>query len=108
MASPFIDLRSFLDALAADRQLLTISDPVQPEPDLGAAVRALNNLGEGMPAIAFNNVVGFHDARIVMNVHGSWANHAIMMGLPKATPVKDQFFEFARRWSNFPVAVESR
>jgi 4-hydroxybenzoate decarboxylase len=77
-----------------------------PEPDLGAVVRALNNLGEGMPAISFNNIAGYRDARIVMNVHGSWANHAIMMGLPKTTPVKDQFFEFARRWNNFPVAVE--
>jgi 4-hydroxybenzoate decarboxylase len=102
----FPDLRSFLDTLAAEGQLLTISDPVMPEPDLGAAVRALNNLGEGMPAIAFDHIVGYREARVVMNVHGSWANHAIMMGLSKSTPVKEQFFQFARRWKNFPVGVE--
>lgn len=102
----FLDLRSFLDALAAEGQLLSISDQVLPEPDIGAAVRALNNLGEGMPAIAFNNVKGYRDARIVLNVHGSWANHAIMMGLPKRTPVKEQFFELAQRWKKFPVGVE--
>lgn len=102
----FTDLRAFLAALAAEGQLLSITDQVLPEPDLGAAVRALNNLGEGMPAIAFDNIAGYRDARVVMNVHGSWANHAIMMGLPKTTPVKEQFFEFARRWRNFPVGVE--
>lgn len=102
----FRDLRSFLDALEADGQLLTISDPVMPEPDIGAAARALANLGEGMPALSFINVTGYPGAHIAMNVHGSWANHAIMMGLPKTTPVKDQFFEFARRWRKFPVPVE--
>jgi|ERR1039458_6834990 4-hydroxybenzoate decarboxylase len=103
----FRDLRSFLEALKAAGQLLTISDPVMPEPDVGAAVRALSNLGEGMPALSFTNVIGYPDARIVMNVHGSWANHAIMMGLPKTTPLKEQFFEFAHRWQNFPVPAES-
>lgn len=100
------DLRSFLEALEAESQLLTIADPVMPEPDIGAAVRALNNLGEGMPAVSFTNVTGYPGAHIAMNVHGSWANHAIMMGLPKATPVKEQFFEFARRWEDHPVDVE--
>jgi hypothetical protein len=32
-----------------------------PEPDIGAAVRALNNLGEGMPAASFTNVTGYPD-----------------------------------------------
>jgi len=102
----FRDLRSFLDALRVEQQLLTIADEVEPEPDLGAAIRALNNLGEGMPALCFTNVRGLENPRIVMNVHGSWTNHAIMLGLPKTTPVKEQFFELARRWHQFPVAVE--
>ena len=102
----FRDIRSFLDALEAESQLLTIAEPVDPEPDIAAAVRALNNLGENVPAVSFTNVSGYPDARIVMNVHGSWANHAIMMGLPKTTRVKDQFFELARRWKNHPVEVE--
>jgi vanillate/4-hydroxybenzoate decarboxylase subunit C len=102
----FRDLRVFLDRLRAEGQLLTITEEVSPEPDLGAAIRALNNLGEGMPALAFTRVSGFANPHIVMNVHGSWANHALMLGLPKTTPLKEQFFEMARRWRAFPVAVE--
>jgi len=102
---PFRDLRDFLAALRAERQLLAIHDRILPEPDLGAAMRALGNLGEGAPAVAFDNVIGFEGKPIVMNVHGSWANHAIMLGLPKHTPVKDQFFEFAARWARFPGPV---
>lgn len=40
---------------------------------------------------------------VVTNVHGSWANHALMMGMPKDTPVKEQFHELNRRWDKFPV-----
>src|SRR5258707_15387859 len=29
-----------------------------------------------------------------------------MLGLPKNTPVKEQFFEFVRRWNNYPVSVQ--
>lgn len=104
----FPDLRSFLAALDREQQLLSVTDEVMPEPDLGAAARALSNLGDGMPAIEFGNIHGYRNARVVMNVHGSWANHAIMLGMPKSTPVKQQFFEFAERWRNFPVAVERK
>jgi 4-hydroxybenzoate decarboxylase len=58
----FRDLRSFRDAIERERQLLTISDPIMPEPDLGAATRALNNLGEGIPALSFTKVYSLHDA----------------------------------------------
>ncbi len=40
---------------------------------------------------------------VVTNVHGSWANHALMMGMPKDTPVKEQFHELNRSWDKFPV-----
>lgn len=106
MSIIFRDLRAFLDVLRSESQLLTIDDEVSPEPDLGAAIRALNNLGEGMPALQFTCVKGFDNPRIVMNVHGSWPNHAIMLGLPKTTRVKEQFFELAQRWRDFPVSVE--
>jgi UbiD family decarboxylase len=29
-----------------------------------------------------------------------------MLGMPKDTPVKEQFFEFSRRWDSFPVHVK--
>ena len=102
------DLRSYLQALDEEGQLLRITEEVAPEPDLGAAANAVSRLGEGAPALYFDNVTGFTDARIVMNVHGSWRNHALALGLPKETPTREQVEEFARRWDDFPVAVERR
>jgi len=105
---PWSDLRDFLDELDRHRQLLVIDDEVTPEPDLGAAGAAVNRLGDQAPALLFRNVRGFNDARVAMNVLGSWSNHALMLGLPKSTPIREQFFVFAERWQRFPVEVERR
>ncbi len=43
---------------------------------------------------------------MALNVIGSWPNHAMMLGMPKDTPVKEQFFEFAKRYDAFPVPVK--
>jgi UbiD family decarboxylase len=48
------------------------------------------------------NIKGYNNS-VVLNVHGSWKNSALMMGLPKNTSVKDQFFELDKRWSKYPV-----
>ncbi|MDT0470125.1 non-oxidative hydroxyarylic acid decarboxylases subunit C [Streptomyces gibsoniae] len=105
---PYDDLRSFLAVLEKEGQLLRVTDEVLPEPDLAAAANAARRLGDNAPALHFDNVKGFTDARIALNVHGSWRNHALAMGLPKETPVKDQVEEFARRWDTFPIAPERR
>ncbi|WP_394435891.1 non-oxidative vanillic acid decarboxylases subunit C [Streptomyces sp. SGAir0957] len=102
------DLRSFLATLEKEGQLLRITDEVLPEPDLAAAANATGRIGENAPALYFDHVKGFTDARIALNVHGSWANHALALGLPRNTPVKEQVEEFARRWDAFPVAPERR
>lgn len=100
------DLRSFLDKLEAEGQLVRVTQMTHPEPDLGSAARAVNNLGDQSPALLFNNIHGYKTGNVALNVIGSWPNHALMMGLPKDTPVKEQFLEFARRWNKFPVPVE--
>ncbi|MEV5413123.1 non-oxidative hydroxyarylic acid decarboxylases subunit C [Thermopolyspora sp. NPDC052614] len=105
---PYDDLRSFLETLEKEGQLLHITDHVMPEPDVAAAANAVCRMGDAAPALYFTNVAGFTDARIAMNVHGSWANHALALGLPKDTPVKEQVSEFSRRWDAFPVAPEWR
>ncbi len=104
----FDDLRSFLQALEEQGQLLRISEEVQAEPDIAAAANATGRIGEGAPALWFDNIRGFTDARVAMNTIGSWPNHAISLGLPPATPVKQQIEEFIRRWDTFPVAPERR
>ncbi|ASB59677.1 phenolic acid decarboxylase [Bacillus sp. A053] len=100
------DFREFLAALEKEGQLLTVNEEVKPEPDLGAAARAASNLGDKSPALLFDNIYGYHNARIAMNVIGSWPNHAMMLGMPKDTPVKEQFFEFAKRYDQFPMPVK--
>jgi UbiD family decarboxylase len=102
----FQDFRDFLNTLKKEGQLLEVQEEVKPEPDLGAAARAASNLGDKSPALLFNNICGYNKAQIAMNVIGSWPNHALMLGLPKDTPVKEQFFEFARRYDQFPVKVQ--
>jgi 4-hydroxybenzoate decarboxylase len=102
------DLRSFLDALDQEGQLLRISEEVMPEPDIAAAANAVPRLGDAAPALYFDNVRGFTSAKIAMNVHGSWANHALALDLPKETGTKEQIEEFIRRWADFPVEPEVR
>ncbi|MDH0088504.1 MULTISPECIES: non-oxidative hydroxyarylic acid decarboxylases subunit C [Enterobacter] len=104
----FDDLRSFLQALDEQGQLLKIEEEVNAEPDLAAAANATGRIGDGAPALWFDNIRGFTDARVVMNTIGSWQNHAISMGLPANTPVKKQIDEFIRRWDKFPVTPERR
>ncbi|EYB36535.1 phenolic acid decarboxylase BsdC [Bacillus velezensis] len=100
------DFREFLAALEKEGQLLKVNEEVKPEPDLGAAARAASNLGDKTPALLFNNIYGHHHAQVALNVIGSWPNHAMMLGMPKDTPVKEQFFEFAKRYDAFPVPVK--
>ncbi|MFJ5274591.1 non-oxidative hydroxyarylic acid decarboxylases subunit C [Streptomyces sp. NPDC088358] len=102
------DLRSFLEVLDREGQLLRITEEVKPEPDIAAAANAAPRLGDAAPALYFDNISGFTDARIAMNVHGSWANHALALGLPKETGTKEQVEEFIRRWAEFPVRPEWR
>jgi UbiD family decarboxylase len=97
------DLRSFLEVLDSEGQLLRITDQVTPEPDLAAAANAAGRLGDAAPALYFDNVLGFTSARIAMNVHGSWANHALALGMPKQASTREQVEEFIRRWAKFPV-----
>ncbi len=94
------DLRSFLATLEAEGQLVRVKDEVDPE-EIGAAGRASANLKNG-PAVLFEKVKGYANP-VVTNVHGSWANHALMMGMDKDTPVKEQFLELSRRWDLYPV-----
>jgi vanillate/4-hydroxybenzoate decarboxylase subunit C len=100
------DLREFLTVLDQEHQLLTITDQVTLEPDIAAAACALAKMGESTPAIKFEKVAGYSDARVVMNVHGSWPNHALAIGMAKDTPLRDQFFEFARRYHLYPGTLE--
>src|ERR1700731_2964481 len=98
----FKDLREFLQLLEAEKQLLRISEEVSLEPDLAAGACALAQLGGAGPALEFDKINGYTNARVVVNVHGSWANHALVLGMDKDTSIREQFFEFARRYQEYP------
>lgn len=95
------DLRAFLEVLEAEGQLVRIKEEIDPE-QIGAAGRAAAD-SKSAPALFFEKVRGYHYP-VVTNAHGSWENHALMLGMPKNTPVKDQFHELNRRWDLYPVA----
>jgi vanillate/4-hydroxybenzoate decarboxylase subunit C len=100
------DLREFLSVLEQERQLLRIHDQVMPEPDLAAAACALTEVGEESPAIYLDNIAGYSSARVALNVHGSWCNHALALDMEKDASMRDQFFEFVRRFQLYPGALE--
>jgi vanillate/4-hydroxybenzoate decarboxylase subunit C len=100
------DLREFLAVLEQERQLLRITDRVALEPDLAAAACALTQLGEASPAIYFDNLAGYANSRVVMNVHGSWPNHALALGMQKDATLRDQFYAFVKRYQQYPGKLE--
>ncbi|HEY3423168.1 MAG TPA: phenolic acid decarboxylase, partial [Negativicutes bacterium] len=97
----FKDLREFLALLEKENQLLRITESVMPEPDLSAIGRAVLSLENG-PAVIVENIKGYKNS-VALNVHGSWQNHALMLGLPKDTSIKDQFFALDKKWSAYPI-----
>src|SRR5262245_24089541 len=95
------DFREFISVLDQERQLLRVTDEVKFEPDLAAAACALARIGGPVPAVLFNNIAGCSGAQVCMNVHGSWANHALALGMSKDASMRAQFFEFVRRFKQF-------
>ena len=99
------DLRSFLTKLEQEGQLVRITDEILPEPTIREIGRAAVDLPNG-PAVLIENIKGHPGKTVALNVHGSWANIALMMGLDKNTPVRDQFFNFLDKWENYPGEVK--
>lgn len=95
------DLREFLELLEKENQLVRIKDEVMPEPDLSAIGKSAPSM-ESAPAILVEKIKGYKNS-VALNVHGSWQNHALMLGLPKDTPVKEQFYELDKKWSKYPI-----
>ena len=102
----FNDLRSYLAQLEKEGQLVTFSEEILPEPDIRGIARGSADVGPTGPAVIVDNVIGHKGKKIAINVHGSWANHAVMMGMPKTTSLKEQFYELADRWDSYPGEIK--
>jgi len=99
------DLRSFLTKLEEEGQLVHITDEILPEPTIREIGRAACDLPNG-PAVMIENIKGHPGKRVVLNVHGSWANHALMLGMDKTATVKEQFFNLLEKWDRYPGEVK--
>ena len=53
------------------------------------------------------NVAGYTDGGIAMNIHGSWASHALAMGMDKDTPLRDRHCASPAEGVNVPEIIQS-
>ncbi len=98
----FKDFREFLAVLEKEGQLVRYADEIVPEPEVRLISRAACDMGSGSsPAVLMDNIRGYKGQRLAVNVHGSWANHALMLGMPKTASLKEQFFELEHRWDKY-------
>lgn len=81
--------------------MVRVKEEVDPDRDISAAGCAATSIKDG-PAALFEKLRGYKYS-IVTNVHGSRVNQTLMLGLPKNTSVKEQFFEMDRRRDKYPV-----
>ena len=99
-------LRDFLDYLGEHDQCVTWPDAILPEPDIrNISVAAGNNVSTG-PAVIFDKIRGYPGKRVAVNVHGSFGNLALLLGMSKTTPVRELFFEIIRRWGSDKPLLE--
>lgn len=100
---PYKDLRDFLIRLESEGQLLKVEKEALPEPDISAAAYAAGQIPSG-PAVLFEKIRGYDRKKVVMNVHGSWRNYALMLDLPIDTPLQQLFHELVKKSERYPVA----
>jgi 4-hydroxybenzoate decarboxylase len=99
-ASSIRSLRDFLEVLASLGQCITWPHAVMPEPDIRKVAVAASRDMMGGPAILFDKILGYPGKRVVLGVHGSFANIAAVMGRPKGTGIKALFYDLANRWDD--------
>jgi len=92
-------LRDFLELLKTQEQCITWPETVMPEPDIRNIAVAAGRDMMGGPAIIFDKIRGYPGKRLVLGVHGSFANIAAVLGQPKNTSIKNLFYNLVSRWS---------
>lgn len=91
-------LRNYLDFLDSHNQFITWPERVLPEPDIRKVVVAAGRDFMTQPAILFDQIIGYPGKKIAVGVHGSFANIALLLGMPKDSSIKEQFYEMIKRW----------
>lgn len=98
-------LRDFLEVLESLGQCITWPNAIMPEPDIRKVAVAAGRDMMGGPAIFFDKIIGYPGKRVVLGVHGSFANIAAVMGRPKGTGIKALFYDLANRWGDQPAEL---
>ena len=81
-------------------------DEVLPEPDIrNISVAAGRDAMHG-PAVLLTNIKGYPGKQVVVGVHGSFTNLALLLGRPKGTSVKELFYEMVNRWGSDEPLIE--
>ncbi|HAI96841.1 MAG TPA: UbiD family decarboxylase, partial [Methylococcaceae bacterium] len=93
-------LRDFLEFLEENGQCITWSDDVLPEPDIRNIAVAAGRDSMNGPAVIFNNMAGYPGKKLVIGVHGSFTNLALLLGHPKGTTIKELFYDIISRWGD--------
>ncbi len=99
----FNSLRDFMKTLESEHELVKVSDEVQPEPDIGAAGKAICET-QG-PAVLFEKVRGF-EIPLVVGVHGSWDRASLALNLPKGSGLEAQMEIWNQAFQKYPVAAK--
>lgn len=83
------DLRSALEILKAENELIETNKPVDPHAELAGVYRYVGAAGTVMrptkigPAMVFNKVKGHEDAKVVIGVVGSRRRVSLMLDVPE-------------------------
>lgn len=107
----FGDLRGWIDALKEEDELHEIDAEVHWDRELGAITRKAFGMGEG-PALLFNNITDHQDTlstRFFTGGLSSYRRMALMLGMPKDTPVKELVSTMRQKLSERiePVVVDT-
>ena len=90
------DFRSFLAAIEASGDLITVDDEVDWDQELSGIGR-LSCERQG-PAFIFNNVKDYApDWRVSANPIATWRRLAVGLNLPADTPLRDLYTTYAQR-----------
>lgn len=94
----FKDLRSFLKKLDEEGQLIRYDKPIKLSTEWYDMMVALPRLGQYGPALITDRLEGYTGQRIVAGTQASAANCALMLGLAKDTPLKQQIEYVSELW----------
>ncbi len=99
----YADLRSFLDTLRANNELLEIHKEVDPHLEIGDITRKVNDV-DG-PALLFTNVKGHPGWKLVSNTLGSLSRLSLAMETPINRMIPDYADRMAKKGAYEPVIV---